>query len=376
MIKVFVDAHTFDESHQGIRTFLKGIYSSERVKNAGNIEFHLAAFDIQNLKNEFRGNSNIKFIKLKYRNKYIRLLYEIPKIINKFHFDFAHFNYYLPLFLNKNCKYIVTIHDVLFLEYPEFFPRTYRIKNHFLFKRSAKKAAYITTVSRYAANQIKHFFKLKNKTITVLPNAVAEIYKQDYNKQEHNAYIKSAYNIENFILYVSRIEPRKNHLFLVKAYSELELWKNGISLVLIGKTSFKDTKLERVIKETNDKPSDSVIQIENVSNEELVKFYNAATIPVFHSLCEGSEIPPIESAVLKTPTLCSNTTAMTDFTFFKDYFLDATNIKSTKEKITEVIENAESQKVKEDFKAISSKIKEVYNWNKTADILIALLHGK
>lgn len=367
--KLFVDAHTFDEAHQGIRTFLKGIYSSIDLKESDNLEIYLAANDVQNLKNEFKGIPNIKFIKLKYRNKYLRLAYEIPKIIRKQNFQFAHFNYYLPLFLNSNCKYIVTIHDVLFLEYPNYFPWKYRIQNYFLFKRSAKKANILTTVSIYSSLQLKKFFNIENKKITVLPNAVGEIYKCDYNKDDHIKYILEKYDIQNFILYVSRIEPRKNHIKLIKAYIELKLWEKEIPLVLIGKTSFKDHNLELLIDRVNKLSNGKLIRIHDVSNKELIKFYNAALLSVFPSLCEGFGIPPIESAVLKTPTICSNVTAMSDFSFFNEYLFDASKVENIKEKINSMLNNIDNEKTKSDFVNISNIIKSEYSWSNTASIL-------
>ena len=136
---LFVDAHTFDESHQGIRTFIKGVYEEIDV-HSSELHIYLAANNIDNLKKEFRDQPNFKYIKLKSKNKYIRLAYEIPKIIKCNTFDYAHFNYYLPLFLNKKCKYIVTIHDVLFIDFPQYFPLKYRLINTILFKRLLKKS--------------------------------------------------------------------------------------------------------------------------------------------------------------------------------------------------------------------------------------------
>jgi len=192
-INLLVDAHTFDENHQGIRTFLKGIYTCLDI-NSSYITIYLAAHDINNLKKEFKNQPEFKYIRLKSSNKYVRLVYEMPKLINKFKIDFAHFNYYLPLFLSSNCKYIVTIHDVLFIDFPQYFPLKYRILNTFLFKRSAYKAELLTTVSNYSANQIKKHFKIPKKKVTILPNGISDMYKREYNKTNHRDYIKKHYH--------------------------------------------------------------------------------------------------------------------------------------------------------------------------------------
>jgi len=369
---LLIDAHTFDEDHQGIRTFIKGIYSAIKV-DPSILKIYLVANNIDNLKQEFKHQTNFNYIKLESRNKYIRLIYEIPKIINQYQIDFAHFNYYLPLFLNKHCKYIVTIHDVLFIDFPEYFPLKYRLKNTYLFRRSALKAHILTTVSKYSVERIKINFKIHEKPITILPNAISETFKQEHNKRIDRAFIKKEFNIDNFIVYVSRIEPRKNHLNLVRAFQDLQLWEQGVSLVLIGKESFKDNELTELIKKVNQVSNGKVLTLDNVANDELIKFYNAAQLAVFPSLCEGFGIPPIESAVLKTPTICSNATAMKDFVFFEDYLFDASSKEALKSKILDALENQNNNFEEERLQTISEIVKSKYNWTKTADILKNLI---
>lgn len=362
---LFVDAHTFDECHQGIRTFIKGVYEAIDT-TPFELQIYLAANDIDNLKKEFSNQPDFKYIKLKHKNKYIRLAYEIPKIIKDHKFDFAHFNYYLPLFLNKKCKYIVTIHDVLFIDFPQYFPLKYRLINKLLFKRSALKANIVTTVSNYSAKRIIKNFNITDKKIEVLPNAINKKYTFNYSKEKDKNYIKEQYNLDKFIIYVSRIEPRKNHLKLVKAYEELMLWEQGISLVLIGQESFKDDELDKLINKVSQMSNNMILKIKDVPNDGLLRFYNAATLAVFPSLCEGFGIPPIESAVLKTSTICSNSTAMKDFSFFKDRFFDARTKDSLKDAITKFLKKGTDSRQNEELLEISNCIKKRYTWNMTS----------
>lgn len=369
---LLVDAHTFDENHQGIRTFIKGIYESIKI-DPSKLLVYLVANNIENLKNEFKDQPHFKYLQLNSKNKYRRLVYEVPKLIKEHQIDYAHFNYYLPLFLNKKCQYIVTIHDVLFIDFPQYFPLKYRLINTYLFKRSALKAQFLTTVSNYSAQRIKHHFKISSKPIYVLPNAINKKYIKEHNKQKDKKYIKEVYNINRFIIYVSRIEPRKNHLKLIQTYRELELWKKDISLVLIGKESFQDNKLQGLINEVNEESNGRLFRLDDVSNTDLIKFYNAAKLAVFPSLCEGFGIPPIESAVLKTPTICSNSTAMKDFTFFEDRLFDANSKETLKSMILRELKSSNSEEEIERLDKIAKTIINIYSWNKTANTLKGLI---
>jgi glycosyltransferase involved in cell wall biosynthesis len=366
--KLFVDAHTFDEQHQGIRTFLKGIYSVLDV-DKNEFEVILAANNVENLKQEFRHQKDFKFVKLKYTTKYLRLAYEIPKLIKTLQVDYAHFNYYLPLFLSPGCKYIVTIHDVLFIDYPQFFPVKYRLINTYLFKRSAKKADFVTTVSEYSRQRLKKHFDISNKDITILHNAVGNVYLKKHDKAKDKKHIKDKFGIEKYIVFVSRFEPRKNHSLLLQAYKELELWKAGYALVFIGKETFKMQQLQLEMDEVKQQSNHKLYTLDGIDNDDLVKFYNAAEFSVFPSLCEGFGIPPLESAVLKTPTLCSKATAMSDFDFFGEQLFDPISKKELKSKLQDQI-NSQNHV---DVEKISEDILHRYSWDKTAKLLFKLI---
>ena len=365
--KLLVDAHTFDESHQGIRSFLKGIYSEIDLSNH-DIEIIMVANNIKNLKEEFKHQNQFKFVQLNFKNKYIRLAYEIPKLIKELNIDFAHFNYFIPLFLSKKCKYIVTIHDVLFIDYPQFFPVKYRLINSLLFKRSAKKADILTTVSEYSKQRIQQHFNI-TKDIFILPNAVSSGYLENYDKQKDKRYIKNKFGIEKYIIFVSRLEPRKNHLTLLQAYKEMKLWNKGYSLVFIGKKTFEMKQLDLEIETVKKMSEGKLYLLNNIANEELAKFYNAAELSIFPSLCEGFGIPPLESATMKTPTLCSNTTAMSNYDFFGDYLFDPYSKSQLKHLITKIINN----NLKPDLNEISEEVKTRYSWSKTSSVLYSLI---
>ena len=116
-----------------------------------------------------------------------------------------------------------------------------------------------------------------------------------------------------------------------------------------------------------------LVKINDVPNTDLIKFYNAATLAIFPSLCEGFGIPPIESGVLETSTICSNSTAMKDFTFFKDRFFDAESKESIKRTITKFLNTKDDSHQKDELFNIAKSIEETYNWCKTAQKLKYLI---
>lgn len=362
-IKILVDAHIFDGMYQGTRTYIKGLYCA--LINHG-FEIYLAAQDIENLKLEFKGY-DFKFIQLNYKNPFLRLGYEFPRLIRKHKFDFAHFNYTIPLFLSKKCKYIVTIHDILFLDYPEYFNQTYRIKNKLLFKRSAKKGNIITTVSDYSKQRIHFHFKIPLDEILVTPNSITQQVKT-YSKANSRSIISEKYGISKFLLFVSRIEPRKNHEALIQSFIDLKLFENGYSLVFIGKPVHFSQQLNHQLDLISKYKNSQFFELSDVTQDDLYQFYNAAEFTVFPSFCEGFGIPPLESLIYDTPVVCSNTTAMSEFNFEGIYFFHPTLKGDLNNKILHLLE-ADLVNIQNKIKSSKIELLNQYNWDFSANLL-------
>ena len=356
---MLVDCHVFDGKAQGTTTYLKGIYS-ELILDA-NILFYLISFHPDTLKSVFGQRENVIYLKYPSKNKFKRLLFDIPSIIKKHSIDFAHFQYIAPPI--KTCKYIVTIHDVLFLDYPKFFPLAYRIKNKILFYLSAKKADFVLTVSQYSKERLIQHFKLKN--IYVTPNAVDEVYFELYNKEAIQKDIFEKHKIQNYFLFVSRREPRKNHLNLLKSFVIDGYYKKH-QLVFVGSKDIQDVAFEKYFYSLSREIKKTVFFLEKVNFKELLSLTRGATISIYPSFAEGFGIPPLESIAANIPTICSNKTAMSEFTFMQDFLFDPNSIDEISQKISFAISQFSVEEIRE-------KVKSKYSWKISATVLSNIL---
>jgi len=350
-IKILVDAHIFDHSFQGTATYIHGLYNA-LVENE-QFEITLCAHDIDHLKTLFT-DSRFKFVSLNSHSPYKRLLFEYPQIIKDGKFDYAHFQYIVPFF--KGTKFVNTIHDVLFLKYKQYFPWKYRFTKGNLFRLSAKRSDIVLTVSDYSKNDVAHYFDIKENRIHVTPNAVSIAPASQVD-------IKSKYGIRNYILFVSRFEPRKNHIGLLKAYLANELYDNGYDLVFIGskKEKIEWDAFQELQTLIPDEHRNNVHFLEKISTEDLNAFYKNAACFVFPSLAEGFGIPPIEAAVNDCKVLCSDNTAMQEFDFFK-YRFDPNNQSELDEMLPEILQDGQYP-----FEEIKRAIIQKYNWHSIAD---------
>lgn len=356
-IKILVDGRWFDSYYSGVSTYIKGLYND--LSEDKNFEITIVGSNIVKLKEEFP--ENINFIQLNSAFNLKRLYYDIPNLIKKHNFDYAHFQYICPI--SKPCRYIVTLHDLLFLEYKKSFPLTFILKNSLLFYISSVRADLILTVSEYSKKQIENFFKTNPNKIYITPNGILKRFYERVKTID----IKKKYNVGDYILYVSRLEPRKNHLALIKAFVELEL-HNNYQLLLIGKKTIKNVDLEEYIDNLREDIKYKIIFIENTSEEDLHGFYSNASLFVYPSLSEGFGIPPIEAISCGAKTICSNATALIDFDFLSRYQFDPNNLNELKEKIISTLND--SFYPIDDFKFI---INDRYNWSNISNLYKELL---
>ena len=334
-MKLLIDAHCFDyDTSEGINTYLRGLYG-ELIKLASDINFYFAARNVKRVKEIFGEGNSVHYIKLVAKSKVTRLLTEMPQVIKRYGIDAAHFQYTSPLI--KKCFTIVTLHDILFKDYPSLFPLSYRINKDMLFKLSAHRADMLLTVSQYSRERISLHYGISQERIYVTPNAVSEDFFH-IDKTEAKAFAQSK-GIERFILYISRIEPRKNQITVLRAYDELKLWQRGYNLVFIGRRTLPTPDFDAYLQSMGNNAQKYVHIYNQVDYRDLKLWYGAASLFIYPALAEGFGIPPIEAGAAGVPCICNNKTAMSDFTFFGNNLINVSDYQMFLETIQRNISN-------------------------------------
>ncbi len=350
-MRLLVDAHVFDGRFQGTRTYLEGLYT--HMTQHKDIDFYFAAQYEEKLRFVFGEAENIHFVHLNGEGRLKRLAVEFPNIIGNHKIDYAHFQYISPLY--KTCREIVTVHDLLFMDFPQYFPAKYKMKNEFFFRRSAKRADLLLSVSEFSRDEIVRHYGIGRERISITFNSVLPAYE---NIEEVD--VKERYGLDKYILTVSRIEPRKNHLALMRAFVELNLAEKGYKLVMVGGKDLGYKEFFDYYTSLPDGLKESMLFLQ-VPFNELVALYKNASLFVFPSLGEGFGIPPLEAVAYGCPLLCSNATAMAEFELPEEISFNPTDMEELKVKLVEQLEHPLE---KSDY---AKRVLMKYNWEEIAD---------
>ena len=206
----------------------------------------------------------------------------------------------LPLNIRraKATKSIVTIHDLIFLRYPQYYSFIDRHIYSYKFRKACIESDRIIAVSECTKRDIVQFYHIPDEKIDVVYQGCDEQFKHpvtDDKKEE----VRKKYNLPSqFILYVGSIESRKNLLLVAKALTYL---KEPIQVVAIGKRTDYTTQVETYLKEKG--LQDRMIFLHGIPFGELPAFYQMATAFVYPSVFEGFGIPLLEALNCGTPAI-------------------------------------------------------------------------
>jgi len=208
----------------------------------------------------------------------------------------------LPADLPVHIPSVVTVHDLIFLRYPQF----YKAIDVAIYKKkvlhACRSANRIVAISEQTADDIVDFLHIDRAKIDVVYQGCHPNFRKHYNNAEIDA-VRKKYDLPaEFILNVGTIEARKNAMLIVKALHQLRDTES-IPLVIVGKATRYVNELKEYAAHKN--LSDRIHFIHNAAFSDLPLIYRAATVFAYPSLFEGFGIPLIEAIESGLPVITS-----------------------------------------------------------------------
>ena len=241
-------------------------------------------------------------------NPYKRLGWDLPGSLRRDVPDLLHVQYTGPLF--SDVPLIVSVHDVSYLEFPQYFTKFRSAQLKLTVKRTLQRAARVLTPSEFSRRAILNFYRIDEDKVIVVPNAAHHQFRP-IDRDLARASIQRRFGISRpFVLTVGDIQPRKNHLGLLQAFEDMAAAEPRIphDLVFVGKETWYSPEVHRAVSRSAVR--DRVHFAGFVEDSDLVQFYAASDLFVFPSFYEGFGLPILEAMACGRAVACSQSTAM------------------------------------------------------------------
>lgn len=254
--------------------------------------------------------------------------------------DVLHVQYTAPPL--APCSVVATIHDLSFEHLPETFNRRSRAQLRLTVRRTARKAAQILTLSEFSRRDIVDTYRIAPDRVSVTPAAAPSHFKPIEDETELRK-IREIYGIErDYILSVSSIQPRKNLIRLIEAYSCLRgLRPEGKlpQLILVGKRGWLDNETFRAAQRHS--ANNDIAFTGYVAENDLSALYSGATCFVYPSFFEGFGLPVLEAMQCGAPVIAGNRTSIPEVVGKAGLLFDPFDTNSLVQALTRVLDDSE-----------------------------------
>ena len=255
----------------------------------------------------------------------------------------------LPFNIGKvKARKFVTIHDLIFLRYPQYYPSFDKWVYLKKWKHSCRNADVIIAISHQTKEDIIEFLGVHPDKIQVVYQACNTAYYYDYNDRlflNHGLFAPLEYQLppqvpKEYILYVGAISERKNLLTLVKA---LHLLKHRlqIPLVVVGRGKEYEYKVWQYLQEHH--LTGQVIFIPFLPFDDLKAVYRCARAMVYPSIFEGFGLPIIESLFSRTPVITSTGSCFSEAGGLGTIYVNPLNAEEMADAIEKVLTDGAQQ---------------------------------
>jgi alpha-1,3-rhamnosyl/mannosyltransferase len=267
-------------------------------------------------------------------------------------------NFMLPPFAGKK---LATFHDLSVLKYPEFHPesRVSLLRPEMI--KAAENADHIITDTEAVKQEVVEYFEKSPDDVTAIPLASSLGNTQPESKFSKDFLDRHRLSEQQFLLFVSTIEPRKNIDRILDAYESLSSdVKQQYPLVLTGSSGWRSEDLFKRIDKLRE--NDLVRYLGYSTDAELRCLYDSAIALIFPSIYEGFGLPIIEAQAMGLPVITSNLSCMPEVAGDAALFVDPFDVDSIAAGLEGVIQDTA---LREKLKIAGIKNSRKYSWDKT-----------
>ena len=302
-LRVLVDAHMVGQQETGNETYIVGLISG--LKQLPDLRVAAAVQAGVELPAELTSGA-VDLLPLRSSNSWWRLLWGLDAECRHWGADLLHVTYVAP----PRCSIpvAVTLHDVSFRRFPEFFSSRDRLLFATLLPASLRRASAVLTDSEHARQEIAHFFPSLKVPVSSVLLGVSPQFQPTGGTSERKM-VRDRYGTgDSYILAVGDLQPRKNLAELVRAFRVLHDRFPKMRLVIAGQARWQSSPLMALVESLGLAPH--VVLPGYVPQADLGPLYRNASVFVYPSTYEGFGLPILEAMACGTPVVALNTSSV------------------------------------------------------------------
>lgn len=307
MARIGIDAHAIGERLTGNETYISNLIQS-LLEIDSKHEFILFFTKEDAAALWQRSDNRIQAVLARPAQPLLRVPFVMPWLSWKERIDLLHVQYAGPPFLTQ--PLVTTIHDISFEHYPQFFTKRELLQFRSTIPYTARRADKILTVSDYSKRDLVETYHLPEDKIVVTYNGVATSFKP-LSIPETGRQAAQKYGVTGpYLLAVGNLQPRKNLVRLIAAYTRLRNARPEIKhqLLVVGKEAWLYDPILDFARRS--RWADDILFSGYVPSSDLPMLYCGAEAMVYPSIFEGFGLPPLEAMACGTPVIVSDRSAL------------------------------------------------------------------
>lgn len=323
-MRVGLDLHTLSGLMQGSRTYMANL-AARLPRAAPDIDFVYYVSDpsAAPIRELAAGVDNVILCPIP-KGRFGRLVWPFPARLRR-EVDVYHCQYIAPFVPCVPC--VITLHDILHETLPQYFPRGLQSLMRLAYPQSARRAAMVLTISRFSRDAIVSRYKVSPDRIAFAHLGVDPAFSPVTDTCALLAMRQRlGIPVGPYILFVGRIEPRKNLPGLVAAYRLVRqrLGGSAPALVLAGGRDVLFTIFHDKVR--HDGGGEGIVFAGSVAQGDLPALYSGATALAYPSFGEGFGLPVIEAMACGAPVVTTTAPAVPEVAGDAALLVDPTDV--------------------------------------------------
>jgi glycosyltransferase involved in cell wall biosynthesis len=272
-------------------------------------------------------------------------------------------NYEIPWW--NECPAILSIHDLSLLLHPETHESRLVRRARYRLPLMARWATRIITATGFIKKEVSEHLKIDPEKIAVTPYAPRHNFRPLERSDTEQTRLRLGVE-DVFVLFVGTIEPRKNLITLLRAFSEiLKNTELRPQLVIAGQEGWLVGETLNYVQ--SEGLSDRIKFTGYVTDRDLRALYSSCAVCVYPSLYEGFGLPPLEAMACGAPVITSDVPSLTETVGNAALLVAPTDVQKLARAIVEMLRDQEQRT---HFSRMGLERASQFTWERTARLTL------